>query len=357
MTFPSTHSTDGAVSAVPSAALSAAPSSAETRGAQEPTLVADCGATNARFALQFPPDPTPQGVRVLQAADFPDLTAALEAYLAEAMIDEPPTRAAFAVAAPTQGDEIDFLNSPWRFTKSGLSRHFGLTDLHVVNDFTALAVGLPSLPETSCVQIGGGQRRPGLAMATVGPGTGLGVSGVMPTGTGWVPLQGEGGHQTLAPIDDDEAEILRLLRGTLGHVSAEQVLSGRGLVHLYGAMAQLSDREPVYGDPASISLAASEQKDPLCLATLDQFSAFLGTVAGNLALILGAFGGVYIGGGICPRLGTLFIESRFRERFEDKGQRRGYVEQIPTYLITDPTPAFYGLAAILRSDSVIEGVR
>ena len=191
----------------------------------------------------------------------------------------------------------------------------------------------------------------GAPLAVLGPGSGLGVSGLIPSpGGGWSPLAGEGGHVSLAPADDRESEVLARMRRRFGPVSAERALSGPGLVNLYHAVCELEGRDPAPLPPAEVTGAALAGSCPLCREALELFAAFLGAVAGDLALTLGARGGVYLAGGIAPRLGDFLEDSAFRRRFVEKGPQRGYLAPVPTFLITHPLPAFLGLGARLSAE-------
>ena len=162
-----------------------------------------------------------------------------------------------------------------------------------------------------------------------------------------VALTGEGGHATMAPATDRESAVLDRMRRHFDHVSAERVLSGPGLGNLYNTLAEL-DGIPAQGyTAAQITDLAIRSADPLCVEATTMFCAILGTMAGDLALTLGARGGLYIGGGIVPKLGRTFVESPFRERFEAKGRFRAYLSEIPTFVVTHPLPAFLGCAALL----------
>ena len=182
----------------------------------------------------------------------------------------------------------------------------------------------------------------------LGPGTGLGVSGLVPGRQGWIPLAGEGGHVTMCAADDRQAEVLRRLRLRFAHVSAERVLSGMGLANLYETLAAIDAADVPTREPREVTEAALAGADRHALEAVAMFGSMLGTVAGNLALTLGALGGVYIAGGIAPKLGSLFLDSPFRESFEGKGRFRQYMATIPTYVVTHPTPAFLGLRSILE---------
>nr|WP_204367248.1 glucokinase [Methylobacterium sp. B34] len=220
-----------------------------------------------------------------------------------------------------------------------------LDGLAVINDFTAVALSVPRLAEEDRRQIGDGAAQPGAVVGVLGPGSGLGLSGLVPGANGrWTALSGEGGHATMAPMSDRESAVLDQLRKSFEHVSAERVLSGPGLVNLYNALMILDGREPAALTPAQVADSAIGGGDPHCVEAVEMFCAMLGTVAGNLALTLGARGGIYIAGGIVPKLGPLFTHSRFRKRFMEKGRMHDFLAPIPTYVITHELPAFLGLA-------------
>jgi glucokinase len=304
------------------------------------TLVADIGGTNARFALTGPGGAV-EHQRILHGHDFPAFEDALAAYL-EAE-DVRPDRAAVAVASPVLGDRIAFTNSPWSFSIDAMRERFGFDPLLVLNDFEANALAIPHLRPADLVQVGGGEAVPGAPVAILGPGSGLGVAGLVRTGTGWMALPGEGGHATMPAADEREAAVLAKLRVRFGHVSAERVLSGPGLVNLYAAIAELERVAPGSPTPAEVV----DGQDAISRDAVDMFCAMLGTLAGNVALTLGARGGVYIAGGIVPKLGARFVNSAFRERFVAKGRFRDYLAAIPTFVVVHPVPAFVGLAALV----------
>jgi glucokinase len=321
---------------------------AGARGAGLPWLVADIGGTNARLGWVADPQRGIEHVRQLRAADFPGPAAAVRQYLSELPGSAGlPRCAAIAVATAIRGDRVELTNSPWAFSRRELQEALALEALLTLNDFEALALSLPRLRSDQLRAHGALPRGRG-TLAVLGPGTGLGVGGVTETAHGWVALPGEGGHATLAPADDFESELLRHVRQSHAHVSAERLLSGVGLPVLHGAVAA------VLGAPAEALTAAQVVErglagaDATCSRSLDSFCALLGGFAGNLALTLGATGGVYIGGGIVPRLGDSFFASRFRERFEAKGRFRDYLAAIPTALITDTLAALTGAALALE---------
>lgn len=307
-------------------------------------LVADIGGTNSRCALspRFAP---PERIERFRNADFPDLGALLAGYLAGLPAAVRPRVAALAVAAPIGGDEVRMMNIDWRFSRRDLQRRLGLEQLHVVNDFAALAWALPALGAAELRQVGGGSAVPGAPKLVLGPGTGLGVATLAPTGDGWQAIPGEGGHVTLAACDDAEEAIIRAARERFGHCSAERLLSGAGLGFLHQALHG--------GDllPADAIGAALTAGDPAATATFAAFFRLLGTVASNAALTVGALGGVYVGGGIVPRYAEAFARSGFRERFEAKGRYRDYLRAIPTWLIGARDPALTGLVAFAQATS------
>ncbi|WP_159628267.1 glucokinase [Massilia puerhi] len=312
-------------------------------------LLADVGGTNARFALQSTAGGGFDDIEVLAASGYPTLGAAMRAYLANArgrgLAVESVRHVAVAIANPVEGDEIKMTNHHWSFSIEALRLELGLTTLLMVNDFAALAMSLPHLAQDGRRQIGGGVALPDRTIGLIGPGTGLGVSGVVPAGGRWIALSGEGGHVSFAPVTRDEVAILEALWGEYGHVSAERLLSGMGMELIHWA------RTGKRLKAVDISTAALDGSSADCRGSVDVFCAILGSVAGNVALTLGATGGMYIGGGIVPRLGDLFEQSAFRARFEDKGRLGGYLARIPTYLITEQYPALRGVSAIL-SDRV-----
>lgn len=303
-------------------------------------LLADIGGTHARFAALV--DGRLSNLSVLDGTAYATLAEAARHYLAQTGIR--PRAAAIAIAAPLSGDEVRMTNHTWRFSSAALRHELGLERLIVLNDFTALAMSLPHLPRAELRQIGGTEPQTAAPLALIGPGTGLGVSGLLPTSSGWLPLQGEGGHVTLPAIDEREAAVIAYLRGRFGHVSAERVVSGPGLVNVYEAVCQLEGVHPLALLPEQIADRAMQSTDPRCTAAVQLFCGWLGCIAGNLALTLGAVGGVYIGGGIVPRWGDYFARSSFRARFEDKGRYRTYLAPIPIYVIHAAAAAFFGLA-------------
>lgn len=312
-----------------------------------PRLLGDIGGTNARWAWQPAPDAPLQDVSVLPCDASASLQESAFRYLSARGIEQPRT-AAIGIATAVTGDEVRFTNNAWAFSIQGFKRALGLEHCLVINDFTALAMSLPALATTDLQKVGGGAAVGGAPMALIGPGTGLGVSGLASQGIGkWSALSGEGGHATVAPADDFESDLLAVLRQRFDHVSAERVLSGNGLINLYNAVCDL---EGVLASPveaADVTDRALAHNDAQCERAVQLFASFLGNVAGNLALTLGARGGVYLGGGIVPRLGPSFDAQLFRQRFEEKGRFQDYLRPIPTWIITAQTPALIGASRAL----------
>ncbi len=320
-------------------------------------LIADIGGTNARFA-QATPDGGYGPVVRLRCDDYPGPAEAVHAFLAEADPPAPLDAAALAVASPVAGDAVSMTNHPWRFSIAALRDSLGLARLDVVNDFAAVAHAVPHLPADGWRALGGGTPAPGTPVALLGPGTGLGVSALVPRAgqaAGWAVLATEGGHVTMPPADDREAAVLDRLRHRFEHLSAERVVSGPGLANLHEALLELAGMPGAALEPAEISRRALDGSDTVCAEALAMFFAMLGTVAGNLALSLGARGGVYLAGGILPRMADALAASDFRARFTAKGRFRDWLEAVPTRLITQPDPALLGLARLLaQADPGVE---
>lgn len=308
-------------------------------------LIADIGATNARFALADPGGISSE--QVLKCDDYPGLFEAAEAYLHR--VGRPAiSKAAVAIAGPVKGDRFEMTNHPWTFSVSGIKAKMGLKTFHVINDFEAIALAVPHLKAgTDYRQVGSEKAEPRAPIGIVGPGTGLGVASLVWDGDHYRTLPGEGGHVTMAAKTQREFNVFQwLLNQKYHHVSAERVCSGKGLVNIYNALRGIDGRSDLPElAPEQISGNALEKKCALCEEALDMMMGFLGRVAGNLALTIGAFGGIYIAGGIVQKLGNYFDHSRFREEFLAKGRFRDYLSPIPVFIIHNEFPAFIGLHA------------
>lgn len=313
----------------------------------ETGLIADIGATNTRLALAEQGSVT--RMRAFASEDFASLSDAVEAYLAAEAPPVRPAVAVLAVAAPVTGDRVTLTNHPWSFSIEDTRKHFGFRQLRVINDFAANALAVPYLTASDCVQVGGGAPVKAAAIGVIGPGSGLGVSILVPNDNGgFISVQGEGGHVTMAASDEREAAVLELMRRRFDHVSAERFLSGPGLVNLYNALCELSGEHAAPLTAAQITDPGIEGEYPRAREATAMFCAMLGTIAGNLALTVGAFGGIYIAGGIVPKLGAAFAQSRFRSRFEAKGRFQTYLAAIPSFVITHPQPALLGAAKLIE---------
>lgn len=313
--------------------------------ADGPRLLADIGGTNARFALETGPGQIEQ-IQILRGADYPQFTDAVQAYLK--LAGHPPVRhAVVAIANPVQGDQIKMTNHDWAFSIEAARVLLGFELLLVVNDFTALSMAVPQLRADELEQIGGGAPQSGHPVGLVGAGTGLGVGGLVRGDGHWLPLASEGGHVAFAPANAREAAVLAHAWQFHEHVSAERLVSGPGLEFIHRALLAIDGHPAVELKAAQIVEAGLQQGDPLCRETIDLFCSMLGTVAADLALTLGALGGIYIGGGVVPHLGAYFAQSPFRARFENKGRMSVLTRAIPTYVITAQYPAFTGVSAIL----------
>ncbi|MDK6079865.1 glucokinase [Massilia varians] len=310
-------------------------------------LLADIGGTNARFALEAGPGRF-DAIEVLSCQEHASLGEAIRAYLALpqlAGLGAGIRHAAIAIANPVTGDQVRMTNHHWAFSIEALRQECGFDTLMVVNDFSALARSLPHLGDQKR-QVGGGAPVPDAPLGLLGAGTGLGVSGLIPCGNSWTALRSEGGHVGFAPVNELEVAILQYAWREFEHVSCERLLSGAGVELIYRALSERAGRPGSLAAP-EISRRALSGECALCDEVLEAFCGMLGTAAGNLAITLGAQGGVYIGGGIVPRLGERFDRSSFRRRFEQKGRFSGYLAQVPTYVITADYPAFLGVSAIL----------
>ncbi|RKF43649.1 bifunctional transcriptional regulator/glucokinase [Paraburkholderia fungorum] len=313
--------------------------------ADGPRLLADIGGTNARFALETSPGEI-SSVQVYPCADYPGVAEVIKKYLKDTRIGRV-NHAAIAIANPVDGDQVRMTNHDWSFSIEATRRTLGFDTLLVVNDFTALAMALPGLTDTQRVQVGGGTRRPNSVIGLLGPGTGMGVSGLIPADDRWIALGSEGGHATFAPADEREDIVLQYARKKWSHVSFERVAAGPGIEVIYRALAG-RDKKRVAANVDTIEIVKRAMEgEPLAAESVDVFCGILGTFAGNIAVTLGALGGIYIGGGVVPRLGEFFARSSFRKRFEAKGRFEAYLQNVPTYVITAEYPAFLGVSAIL----------
>jgi glucokinase len=314
------------------------------------TLLADVGATNARFAVLS--DGVLGPIKWIEVAHHPTFGGAVELFLQSQNIDRRIAYALLAVAGPIEGERCNFTNCDWAIDGRDLRARFGFQSVQIVNDFEATALSLPHLDNHDLRSMGGGRAVLDAPMVVLGPGSGLGVAGLVRNGAGHVVVPCEGGHATMPANSVREDAILDVLRHRFGHVSAERVLSGPGIENLYQAIAAIEGVAPPPRDAIEITVAALSGICPTSRAALDTFCAMLGGFAGNVALTFGALGGVYIAGGIAPRILDFIANSEFRLRFEQKGRLRAYLEAIPSQVIVHPAATFLGLTALaLKSPS------
>lgn len=304
-------------------------------------LVGDVGGTNARFAL-LDPEGRVRNLHIYPAANFASLGEVIADYLERTVGRKRPPRAVIAVAGPVLDGEIEFTNLDWQISEGEILAQFEFEAVKLINDFAAQALACPLLDSDSLRQLGpklrGAVDSP---MVVLGAGTGFGVAGLARSERGDMAVATEGGHAAFAPSDDVEVAIWTQFRARHGRVSIERLLSGRGLFELYGVLAGMRQAEPMLVDEKAVFEAAAKG-DELANETLDRFCGILGSVAGDLALSFGARGGVFVSGGIAPRMAERLASGAFRARFEDKGRLRPYLEQIPTSLVLHPYPALLG---------------
>ena len=307
-------------------------------------LVADIGGTNARFAIAQGGDKiTLDQVSILPTGDYDSLQSAVTAYLADTYGPRPSV-ASIAIAGPVVSDQVKMTNCPWTFRRSDLADDLGMDQVSVLNDFEAIACSLPYIESGDLLKIGPGEIQDGGTKIVIGPGTGIGVAAITPVGKGWKVLTSEGGHVGFAPADDLERKILRTVKYKYPRVSVERVISGQGFSTLHQAMASLRGEEVEILTPAEITKQAIEDPESHCGQVVNRFCGILGTFAGDMAVTFNATGGVYLAGGILPKIQDFFLASCFRDRFENKG-RLTYVKDIPTMQIMEKQPALVGAAA------------
>ncbi|MBL8582492.1 MAG: glucokinase [Rhizobiaceae bacterium] len=311
-----------------------------------PILVGDIGGTNARFALVTGRDAETQFMPTVATADYATIDDAIGAVLRETSLH--PVSAVLAIAGPVDGDEIPLTNCPWVVRPKGMPASVGIGDVVVLNDFEAQALAVVALGPEHMTKIGPGEPLKDAARVVLGPGTGLGVAGLVHALGRWIPVPGEGGHMDIGPRTAREEVIYRYLDRLEGRVSGEQILCGRGLVNAYRAVAAASGAIARYTLPAEITAAALSESDPIAEEAVDFFVACLARTAGDLALVFKSRGGVFLSGGIAQKIIPALQTGLFRAAFEDKAPHRTLMSTIPVYVITHPLAAVHGLAAFAR---------
>ncbi len=309
-------------------------------------LLADIGGTYARFCLAG--ERTMGTTWSTEVGSHASVIDALRAYLALDRGGEPVGGALLAAAGPIEGGRCKLTNAAWTLDEEQIASALHLPWARIVNDLEAVAAGLPDIDPAQTRLIGPDRAVPGAPLAIVAPGTGLGVACVVVAPSGRCVLTSEGGHASLAGSNNQEDRLIAILRRRFGRASAERVLSGPGLVNLHQAIAEVEGCDSPRLTPSDVTEKAFDGSSPTCRATIDAFCAFLGAVAGDVALTFGARGGIYIGGGIVPRFVDHLARSPFRKQFVAKGRMHDYLERIPTRVILHPNPAFVGLMSLAR---------
>ncbi len=319
----------------------------------EMALIGDIGGTNARFALVKRGSFELNDILILRCADYPRLEDAIRDYLNRvgATGERAPREACLAFACPVHADEVCMTNNAWCFSKRQVKEAFGFSLFKVINDFTAQALGVPHLLADELIPVKAGTSEPHRARLVIGPGTGLGVAGLFPGQNNWIPLPTEGGHATFAPTDDRERELLGYFQEKYGRVSVERLLCGQGLLDLYRAHAALAGKASLYNSAADVT-GAARAGDVLAEEVLLRFLKILGDACGDAALMIGAQGGIYLCGGILPRLVDWLQRSRFCEAFIHKGRMSAYNARIPVWVVNAPWTGLHGAAEALHNKEV-----
>jgi len=316
-------------------------------------LVADIGGTHARYAVVERDRGTGAyqviGAMKLETGAFGGMQECLDAFLG-AVPGPRPEMAGIAVAGPTEGDHVRLTNLNWEFSVSGLKKHFGLSRLKVVNDFAAFLMGVTILDREHVRQVKAGVPRQNCAVAAVGPGTGLGIASIVPGARGWTVAPGEGGHCGFAPGNAQELEIAAALMGRFGRVTLEDVLSGPGMRNIHAALLEIEGKPPGSPSPEEITRLGLARQDPLCVETLQVYCGMLGSAVGDVALMTGARGGVYLGGGVLRKFDDLLADGYFARRFQDKGVMSAYLADIPVYSVHGGNCSLRGAALLLEQE-------
>lgn len=313
-----------------------------------PILVGDIGGTNARFAILVDAYAEPKEFPVLQTADYPTIDEAIQSAILDHTSIQPRS-AVLAIAGPVEGDEIDLTNCGWVVKPRQMMETLGMSDITVLNDFEAQALAVVSLEPKDLEKLGGGEGDPHGSRAVLGPGTGLGVAGMVRSRASWVPIPGEGGHVDMGPRTSRDLALFPHIEHIDGRISGEQLLCGRGLQNIYRAICKVDGKEPTLQSPADITAAGLAGESPEAEETLALFVTYLGRLAGDFALTFMARGGVYLAGGIVQKIVAPLKNPAFREAFEDKAPHREILRETPVYIITHPLAALSGLSAFART--------
>jgi glucokinase len=313
-----------------------------------PILIGDIGGTNARFAVVSDPVSEPVYFPIVQTANFPTIDDAIRATVHEAS-DIRPKSTVLAVAGPVESDEIALTNCPWVVKPKVMAAGLGLSDIVVLNDFEAQALAVVALGEEHMEKIGGGVPEDGAPRVVLGPGTGLGVAGLIQFGGRWLPVPGEGGHMDIGPRTPREYQVFPHIEKIDGRISGEQILSGRGIMNVYRAVAVASNAPARFTTPAEVTAAALEKSDALAVEALELFVTCLGRTAGDLAMVFMSQGGVFLTGGIAQKIVPALKSGAFRAAFEDKAPHQALMREMPVYVMVHPLAALAGLAAFAQT--------
>ncbi len=313
------------------------------------TLLADVGGTRTRISQSHAPDQ----VTCYQNSRYGRLEDIINDYLQQQALTQ--AKALIAIACPVTQQHISMTNLAWSFSIDEFLENTGLQETCFINDFVAQAYAVPALEPHELIALNDCATNNNQTKLIAGPGTGLGVAGLLPTQQGWQAIPSEGGHCTLAATTEQEEQLLRTLRHQFSHVSAERLLSGPGIELLYKTLCQIHQQPPLFYRAEDITRQATLAQDELCKTTMDTYFRFLGNFAGSLALILGAQGGIYWTGGILPELESLFRNSDYQKCFCNKGRYREYLSNIPQYLIIRKNPAMLGLAYLAEHQNHAPG--
>ncbi|MEM1377156.1 MAG: glucokinase [Pseudomonadota bacterium] len=315
-----------------------------------PIMIADIGGTNARFSILVDAHAEPKIFENIQAADYPDLNEAIQKHVLDRTSLIPHT-AVLAVAGPVDGDVIDLTNNHWVVEPLKMISDLGFEEVVVLNDYEAQALAAVALQPDQLQQIGEGTQDDDANRVVLGPGTGLGVAGLVHAANRWIPVAGEGGHVDLGAQTERDAQVFAHLERINGRISGEQILCGRGLLNLYQAVCHADGVEIEFSDPVEVSESAIAGTNPQAIETISLFSEYLGRVAGDLALVFMAQGGVYLTGGITKKILPVFDEARFRTAFANKAPHAALMSDIPTYAVINDRAPMKGLAAFSRTPS------
>ncbi|CDX41248.1 Glucokinase [Mesorhizobium sp. ORS 3359] len=323
----------------------------DEKGLRFPVLIGDIGGTNARFSIVLDANSEATEPYIVQTANFKTIDDAIQAAVLDRSSIQP-NSAVLAIAGPVDGDEIPLTNCPWVVKPRQMIANLGLSEVVVLNDFEAQALAVVALGQEHMEKIGGGAPEPNASRVVLGPGTGLGVAGLIYALDHWIPVPGEGGHMDIGPRTPRDFQVFPNIDKLEGRISGEQILCGRGLVNVYRAVAKADARPTPFTTPAEITAAALAKSDAVAEEALALFVTCLGRTAGDLALVFMGRGGVFLTGGIAQKIVPALKEGNFRAAFEDKAPHSALMREMPVYVITHPLAALLGLAAYARTPSL-----